>query len=184
MATNRKPTTLDPMAEFALPGKSNEELIAEQEALDEKRAREGYPRVSLGADPLDKAIASRLDASDELIDPWSAIDPMEATVAPYKEPGKAYKFLSPRVCDVLGTRGYEMVLDANGNQVKMGNMMLGSIPQRIADARQAKAQKESNERVKDMQDEYTQNVDRLKRDAQGMGLRVLEPGELVPGRNN
>jgi hypothetical protein len=99
----------------------------------------------------------------------------------YGEPGKAYKFLSQRCMDVLGMRGYTLVLDKKGNHVKAGTLFLGWIPQHIADRRREHYARESEEAVRIQEDAYMDAQERLVRSvgAIGKGSRPLNPNERV-----
>jgi hypothetical protein len=131
----------------------------------------------MGADDLDKTIDQR--GSDDEEDYLLARDPMMDAVNRVREPGTAYKFLNDRVCAEIGTEGYETVLDERGEKVRVGEMFLGKIPQRIADRRLKHAADMSEQQVRESEDTFVQGVDKLKREAAGMGLRVLDPGELM-----
>jgi hypothetical protein len=82
------------------------------------------------------------------------------------------------VCDSLGTRGYEMVKDDQGDVVKMGTLMLGKIPEQLAEARRNFAVQKSKEEIATIQDQYGDQVRKVAADARDMGMRVLEPGEM------
>jgi len=179
-ATNKSKSAKPSVPSYMrVPGPTNEELDARQAAAEAERIAKGYPKVEVTREPLDKKIQERSDFLDqEHADPMLAPNPMEEVVGPYKDPNFAYKFLSPGCTRVLGTRGYEVVKDEHGDPVTLGNLKLGRIPKRIADARKRKAEADSQERVKSMAEEYAQSVNRLKREGQDLGLRVLEPGEV------
>jgi len=158
-------------------GPSLEEI--EQRDAQIRARNEGFPKVEFGHDEWDKKnIQSRRDAADELVDPWIAADPMGETVRAHEEPGFAYKFLSPRCNDVLGQRGYEIVRQENGDPVKMGTLLLGKIPEHIAQRRREFAVQKSAEDVASIRDNYGDKVRGLKQEAKDMGLRVLDPGEM------
>lgn len=145
--------------------------------------RTARPLKHTATDP-DKQIEERGDFRERVIEDGAAEDlmlapdPMEETVSRHREPGMGYGFMSPKASAVLGQRGYVVVHDEKGDPVKLGNLVLGKIPERVQQARQAKAEAESVERVKSIADEYTDGVNRIKREAKDLGLRVLEPGEM------
>lgn len=97
------------------------------------------------------------------------------------EPGMTYKFLSPRCIDVLGLRGYELVLDHKGNQVKAGTLLMGRIPLHIAEGRRRRYVQDSEEQVASMEQAYMESQERLVRAAGkiGAGSRPLGPGDTV-----
>jgi hypothetical protein len=144
----------------------------------------GEPRRHTATD-VDKKIQERADQRSQMIEDGDledfmlAADPMEEVVSRYAEPGFAYGFLSDPATRVLGRRNYEVVKDERGDPVKLGTLTLGRIPERLKDARRRKQEAESSERVAELANEYAQSVNRLKRDAKDMGLRVLEAGEMT-----
>lgn len=158
-----------------LPAHASIEQTQKRDALA-RAGRRGLPDVEVGADELDKTIDQR--GSDDEADYLLARDPMMDAVNRVREPGTAYKFLNDRVCAEIGTEGYETVLE-RGEKVRVGEMFLGKIPQRIADRRLAHAAEMSEQLVRESADTFEQGVDKLKREAAGMGLRVLDPGELM-----
>jgi hypothetical protein len=136
------------------------------------------------ATELDNQIREREGFRNRVIEEGAAEDlllapnPMEETVMRHREPGFAYGFLSDHASRVLGTRGYEVVKDGNGEPVRLGTLVLGKIPEKVQQARQRKAEAESVERVQSIADEYGEKVRSMKNAARDMGLRVLEPGEI------
>lgn len=156
-------------------GASNEELQAKQRAFEEKVARGEACRVSVTSDAEDK----RIDADEYGIDPLgealSAARELEDPAG-----GKfAYKLLSERCVSQLGRRGYQIVKDANGDPIQVGNMTLGKIPQSVADKRKKIAQDASVERIRDMQEQHSARIAALRREAKDLGLKVLESGDSV-----
>jgi hypothetical protein len=97
------------------------------------------------------------------------------------DPGMAYKFLSQRCIDVLGMRGYVMVKDDESNFVKAGTLFLAKIPLVIAEGRRRKYAEESEQALRDTEEEYLIGQDRAVRaaGAMGAGSRPLARGEMV-----
>ncbi len=167
------------MPDPRLPAKASIEETRKREAA-RQAANRGYPEVELLSELFDQEIDHRIDvANDDSLDPYSAPDPANAAIDRVRKPGMSYKLLSPRCCDVLGMRGYELSRDADGKEIRVGNMMLGEIPERVADKRHAAALRQSEEEVGLISDDYRASVERLKSAATGMGLRVLDRGEEV-----
>lgn len=159
-----------------------DEGMVENQRIARNQAADDSMRLPLGGvarDPFEKKVKAQDDfLEDGQNDPLLAPNPMQEIVNRYKEPGFAYKFLSERVNRQMGTRGYQIVTDSEGNPVKMADLTLAKIPERIANARQKKDAQESQESINSAQDTYTESVARLQRDARDLGLRVLEPGEM------
>lgn len=99
------------------------------------------------------------------------------------EPGMSYKFLSARCIDVLGLRGYVLVPDDKGEPAKAGTLFLAKIPTVVAEGRRRKYAAESEQRVKDAEEEYMVESERLVRSAgaHGAGSRPLQSGEIFRG---
>jgi hypothetical protein len=95
------------------------------------------------------------------------------------EPGMSYKFLSQRCMDVLGMRGYELVLH-KGDPVKAGTLFLAKIPMAVADGRRRKYARESQEQVQAQQDEYMEAQARFaSADRDHAGTRPLGPNDTL-----
>jgi hypothetical protein len=103
--------------------------------------------------------------------------PMEEAVARYGTPGMAPKFLSERCISVLGLRGYKVVMDERGDPVKVGTLIMGEIPVRMAEARRRHYAKESEDDVRGMGEAYEDVADRAIGGRNG--LSVLGQGERI-----
>ena len=105
--------------------------------------------------------------------------PMEEAVLKYGSAGMAPKFLSDRCIGVLGLRGYEIVKNENGEPVKVGTLIMGEIPLRMAEARRDHWARESDELVREVAEEFEEKAARAIRDGGGSGISVLRDGERV-----
>jgi len=103
--------------------------------------------------------------------------PMEEAVARYGTPGMAPKFLSERCIGVLGLRGYVIVKDERGDPVKVGTLIMGEIPIRMAEARRRHYARESEDDVRGMGEAYEDVADRAIGGRNG--LSVLGRGERI-----
>src|SRR5579875_2092757 len=89
----------DPMADIVLPGPSNEEIQAKEEA---KRAADPFHgRVSVGAEEHDKQFDAWADLD---YDPLGLSDPLAALKRAHEKPGMSLKLLSPDVMNRIGRR--------------------------------------------------------------------------------
>lgn len=100
-------------------------------------------------------------------------------VARYGRPGMAYKFLSPRCMDVLGMRGYELVVKENGDPVKVGTLHLGEIRQDIAEQRRAYYTKLANDSIDQEVEKYADEAERLARQSGHARVGPLSNDEIV-----
>jgi hypothetical protein len=69
------------------------------------------------------------------------------------------------------------VKDTNGDPVRIGNMVLGEIPQDIADRRRSKPQRESSQLIKDIEPSQKSLIAR----ARAAGLQVSELDDRMRG---
>jgi hypothetical protein len=120
-----------------------------------------------------RTVEIEADRSDAMI----FAKPMEEAVMKYGTPGMAPKFLSDRCIGVLGLRGYEIVKDERGDPVKVGTLIMGQIPMRMAEARRRHFADESEEMVNSMAEQFE---DRAEREIAGRtGVSVLGRGERI-----
>ena len=91
--------------------------------------------------------AAILDAIPKT-EPVPASDPLTVAVQSANvAEGMAVKFLGARCVDVLGMRGYTPVLDAEGKQVRVGQMLMAQIPRKLAGRRREVYMEASREAV-------------------------------------
>lgn len=174
--TKNKVTQPDANHAHVLVGPSNEELLAQHEEAERIRLAAGYPKVEVGTDAHDK----QTDGFSDLdYDPLGVSDPLLGLKRAYQRPGMALKLMSPDVTQRIGARGYETLHDKNGDPVRCGRMTLGEIPQRVADARKRAVMQQTNDQLRSIQDAQRDEIEKLKADAKGMGLEVLEAGDRV-----
>ncbi|MBV9448557.1 MAG: hypothetical protein JO345_21945 [Streptosporangiaceae bacterium] len=97
----------------------------------------------------------------------------------YGRPGMSYKFLSQRCCDVLGLRGYQIVKDEKGDPVKVGTLMLGEIPQGIAERRRAYYEKQSTDAIAQEVEKYQDEAERLAHNSGHRGVGPLRASDII-----
>jgi hypothetical protein len=127
-------------------------------------------RVSVGKEPLDKAMDQRLDQ------PWANIDPLKSAIDKVSEPGFKYRALSEKVCDKRGDRGWETVLDKDGNKVKVGRLFLGRMPTPIAEQRNEHYRKIGSEDLKNVEESMQIEAERARHNG-SKGISALRPGD-------
>jgi len=124
-----------------LPLEAQGRIVYQQtdEAMAERNARPNVVEpsgITFGADPFTKSCAERKDSIIERgMEPWEAPNPMKDLADAHVTPGFKGKFLSPGTIDKNGTRGYRVVKHANGEPVKLRNMILGEMPEERVKAR-------------------------------------------------
>lgn len=172
-------------------GRAFQELIlkkgedAATDAIMKKGLRASIAKF--GAEATAQAFYRRIQAipervveveMDSELDPLLT-DPMREAVARYAAPGMAVKFLSDRCMTVLGRRGYEIIRNEHGDPVKVGTLLMGWIPQEMADRRKRRWADESQSAVKETEENYYEIAARAVRDGHAAGLSPLEPGDTV-----
>lgn len=149
-----KDLNLEPQVLAALDYFGTDEGIKERENHPMARERSG---VSLGKEPtFDKVLEhKRDDVKRRDIALAEAADPLREVADQYAKPGMHERYLSARKIQENGsTGGYEIVKDANGDPVKVRGMLLGHIPQEVADARQKHYESIGNDRLKQVTQQF------------------------------
>jgi hypothetical protein len=123
----------------------------------------------------ERTVEVEADRSDAMI----FAKPMEEAVMRYGTPGMAPKFLSERCIGVLGFRGYVVVKDEKGDPVKVGTLIMGEIPIRMAEARQRHFAAISDQEVREAAEQFEDSAARAIRDGGASGFSVLGQGENV-----
>jgi hypothetical protein len=122
-----------------------------------------------------RTVEVEADRSDAMI----FAKPMEEAVMRYGSPGMAPKFLSERCISVLGFRGYKIVMDERGDPVKVGTLIMGEIPIRMAEARQRHFADISDKEVREAAEQFEDHAARAIRDGGASAFSVLGQGERV-----
>jgi hypothetical protein len=115
---------------------------------------------------------------DGALDPLIS-NPMEEVVRRYGEAGFAYKFLSEGAIKYRSMRGYEIVKDENGDPIKVGTLMMGRIPQDWAERRRRKFAEDSEAKLREQEDQFTDAAARASHDGRALGIAPLSRGESV-----
>lgn len=115
----------------------------------------GAARVT--KDEFSKSCQHRKDAIVEQgMQPWEAPDPLREVAQRYVRPGFRPRFLAPAAIDQRGMRGFEPVLDENGRQVKVRNLILAQMPEETARQRNEFYRNKANAAVKEIERQYRQ----------------------------
>lgn len=113
--------------------------------------------ISLGSDPFTKALQEkRDDVIDRGYDSYEARDPFREIAKRHAVPGMRAKMLSAQKVKDGGNVDYEVVKDTNGDPVKCKGMILGHIPERVAEARNKHYRKSGNERLSMISQKYVE----------------------------
>ncbi|HWE51393.1 MAG TPA: hypothetical protein VG273_16495 [Bryobacteraceae bacterium] len=104
---------------------------------------------------------------------------LDEAVARYGQPGMAYKFLSDRVIAQLGMRGYEIVKNEAGEPVKVGSLMMGEIPLRVAERRRRHNAEQAREAIDREVEKFQDEAERLAQQSRHAGVGPLLRDELM-----
>lgn len=153
------------------------------EGIAERNAGKVDCAARVTSDDFDKALEHRGDKLEAGMEPWQAPDPLRELAAEHVPPGMKPKFLSKRVMDTVGKRGYQIVVGENGDPVHCGNMVLGMIPEHKARQRKAHFEQESRDAIRESQEGQREEQARAARDSgEAKYAGPLNPRESVTGR--
>lgn len=134
-------------------------------------------QVSVVSSEFDKQLLRYEDDANGA-EPWELANPIEAAKARVPDPtGKAFHLFGNATYDRDGARGFVPEKDVNGNLIKVGNMVLASMPESRAAKREKyykdlalQAEKAEGERYRE---EQARNA--------AAGITPLRPGDSVNG---
>lgn len=121
-----------------LPLEAQGRILYQQtdEGIAEFNQGKSAPRVTITRDEFSKSLEHRRDAVTEFGMTLSeAPNPYREKMTAHIPRGMRGRFLSPAVIARRGMRGWSPVLDADGNQVKVNDAILGQMPESVAVAR-------------------------------------------------
>jgi hypothetical protein len=129
---------LPEMEKLAITYRMTDQAVAERMRIIEEQ---GGPAAVVSRDKFDKRNDVRVD---HVLNRGGTIHtaPNEraALAAKHVGPGMTPRFLGGRRLDSNGTRGYEIVRDEHGKEVRFGNEVLGQIPTDVYKQRRKAAQ--------------------------------------------
>lgn len=140
-----------------LPIENQSRILYQQtdEGIAEANAGKEPRRVEIVSDELSKGLQHRRDAVKDFgMNLGEAPNSMREAMEKYIKPGMKGRFLSPRVVDRRGMRGWEAVLDENGNQIKVGNAFLGQMTADAAKARNRQVREYGNKLLGQVTETY------------------------------
>jgi hypothetical protein len=118
---------------------------------------------------------------------WMSHDPMSEALAAAKaeNPGHAFRFLSDRVCQRNGMRGFKPVIAKNGDPVSVAGLKLAYMPQEYADQRTAHYRDEYREQMENAANSYQETQDRMIAQAGAVeSFGTLKPGSVIDDSTN
>lgn len=140
------------------------------EGIAEANEGKQEARARVVTDEYRKSLDHRRDRILEGQEPWQAPNAMKELAEKHVRPGFTPRFLSPAMIDKRGMRGWEPVLDENGNQVKARNMILAEMPKDAAERR--------NKHFRDKgKDALRKEVSKFHEESGGVAV-----GDIIEGR--
>jgi len=162
--------------EHAIPHRLTDEGIDEENAKPHKKGH----RVSV-RDGFARQIEAREAAAKDLIEPWSAPDPIAEAVARDGDPrpDMTHKLLSDTVVKRRGMRGFEPCRDEQGELIKVGGMTLARMPKALAKRRNEHYREEGNAQLRESEALLQEQQEKLIADGKAVGLAPLRPHDVL-----
>lgn len=158
-----------------IPYRYTDQGIAEENA---RKAAEGRlatgPKVEVTGDAWYKG----LDALENFEGPDAHKEGISRVAHPE---GKSFRYLSDKVIDKRGKRGWEFEQDAEGRRIVVGGLTLASMPAAKAERRNEFYRAQGNEALRDATEHAQERIERTIHDAgvKGQGFAPLRTGEMV-----
>jgi hypothetical protein len=168
---------LDPATQAVITWRMTDQAIDAADAKIDKR----FPRVEFVRDAWDQSVARMEDDQYLLTDPFSdVVNPLKAA-----NPDQDFRLLSDTVVKRRGMRGWQPVRDdKTGDPVRVGGMVVGSMPKPVTERRRARNRALAEEAVEEQTQAYQVNQERFIRDGQRGGIEVLRPDEMLQDARN
>jgi hypothetical protein len=160
--------------EQVIPSRFTDEGIERRNR--ETKAEPGRVAVQ---DRHERAVEAYDAAQAGSIQPWEGQNPLTEAAARVQQPGMKVRFLSPRVIEKRGMRGFVIAHDSEGREVKVGRMIAAHMPEELAQKKREHYQREGNDALADAQENYQALQEKAIRDGRGVGLAPLRAGEIV-----
>lgn len=159
-----------------------DEGIAEANAKRVDSQGEPASGVRVGDGNWEKTLQQREDQ------PWLGVDPLLAAANAHREPGMQYRGLSPTAIAKRTLRGWEPVKEPNGDDVRIGNLILGKMPIKMARRRNEYYRRQGASEFAAATEQLKVNQERVadeaKRRGIDMGVAPLLPGETLHDHND
>lgn len=161
----------------AIPYANTDQGRAELNAklIAEGRVDPSLPRVTVLSSEWDKRLQRMEDGKDG-VDPWDHHDPVEAAKSQVLNPeGKSFHLLGDRTVDRNGLRGFMPERNKRGELIKVGNMVLASVPEEVAKRRERRCMNRAIENEQSARENTFADQARLA----GQGVGPLKPSDTV-----
>ncbi len=173
-----RPEDTNPMAGHGLAHNNTDEGRDKQTAAAKEKGTYSESIVSVGDGPYEKMIQKGNDIPEgksDSAEPWEMVNPQQELADKHVPEGHRPHFLSERVVDRKGTRGWQPCIGENGDPVKLGGMTLASMPIEKAEKRNKHFRDIGNAAVAEVKDQVAETLARTVSDAPGVS--IVNPGE-------
>lgn len=144
-----------PVRELSLEAQGRILYQQTDEGIAQANAGKEPRRVQILSDELSKGLEHRRDAVKDFgMNLGDAPNTMREQMDKHIAPGMKGRWLSPRVVDRRGLRGWEPVLDAEGKNIKVGNLFLGQMSAESAKLRNKKVREYGNKLLGQVKENY------------------------------
>jgi hypothetical protein len=163
----------------AIPYENTDQGIAEKQARLAAEGRLSPHRVEFTRDAWD----AQLDGLENFESPDAH---KEGILRVARPEGKSFRYLSDKVIEKRGMRGWEFEEDAQGKRIVVGGLALASMPERRAEKRNAHYREQGNAALREAHEHMTERMERTIQDAgiHGQGFSPLQSGDVVHDRLN
>lgn len=148
----------------------------------ERRNRE---RAALGYSESSINITGFVDQADKgvmrAVRTWGDYDPLAEAKSRVERPDRRYRYLSPRVMEKKGLRGWELERGERGEGVRVGELLLASMPEDAARERDRHYMAQASEKESEARGEYDEKQERAVAQATKSGFDVSGYGPLREG---
>lgn len=148
-------------------------LSDEEQAERDKKPKARVQVLADHSDPIGKALQERRDFLKNSPEPWLAPNQMESVMRENLPEGHRGRFLSPQRIQERGLRGWQPVIK-DGAPVKLGNMVLGSMPEDLAERRNKFFREKDADRLK----QHKENTEEQMAKAAHAAKLRMAPGEI------
>lgn len=136
------------------------------------------PSVSV-REPLDKAIDARRAAGNGRMESWESPDPMKEQASEHGRPGFTQRYISPRhVANGRGFRGFKPV-QADGQNVTLGGLILCEMPNSKAEARNQYYRDQGNDAIREAEEHRIAEQEKAIRNGGHVGVSLLRKNEKL-----
>jgi hypothetical protein len=178
-----QPQVIPPASEWTVNGMRVQDLHPQVQQVISWRMTDQFLQAAAdrpGPRPMVEVISNAEDKRlQRYADEWDGVDPMQEIISQHKEPGKRYRFISKN--HRAGKRRWELVRDPKtGDTPAYNNMLLASMPEERAQARQRYHEGLATDSLKSAVEQHKLDQEKAIRDSRSGGnFGTLSEGDLL-----